>query len=1263
VNDAELSVGIDASDFGPTLQKMAGQVRQFGSTIGAEASSIDKAVRKVTGAVADLSKTGGAIKSSPLAANIAATRKEMERLEALSKRASGISVSNSSFSGFRENGKGIKASEAKEILNAADSYAKLEAQLKSLTNTEERMARASRAAGFAAQQEAMFPKDIAQQVANMRAVSREADVLRGVYSQMWGEVSAINGKKNSWWPPEMFKGAQQFTQRIMDMQNSVRYAMYDVSRNTAIAGAAVMALGVGAVVAAARWERAFADVQRTVQGTPRTLEQIRQGLVSLSQDIPVGFTQLAEIASVGGQLGISANGIVAYTETIAKLTATTNLTADAASKALGRFKAFFAEADDSSLAVTDQTFSNLASSILRVGVNSVATESGIVNVATQISSMGSYAGFTADQVIGLAGALSSVGVPPELSRGVITRLFNTIGEAVSQNGTKLQDFARLAGVSSEEFRAAWGTDQFAFIFTKMVAGLNTVTQNGGDAVRALHDLGITSVRDVPVLLRLASAAGEAGTAGSLLAQTMNDARQGWRQNIELTLQYNKISDTLTERTKVLLQNFEALFATMGQSSVGPIKDMVNGLIGLIKGFTTLAASPVGQFLGTATIAVSVLAGALLLLTSAGARTFASMQGLAAGLQFMGVSAEMAAPAVRVLGFAIAGLGAVAAIGAIVGLFVAMAQGAEQANNAIQDTQGALAAMKQDAADKAGYVLAEGMDTAKRGAKDLSTQADSLGKVLGFAQDQMYGVGEAATAATGQVKTAALQYGKASADFARSAVIQQKAFTDLFQGSSGSGFADRLVKNGFDLDKALEVASTKDRAAVRKYLEEVGGEFDNMNRIRNEGGPSISFEDADRYLKLLDILDQTGAGMRAVASQAYATGDAFTHFTNATQITEDAMNDFKVQNEDTIKSIADGFGKFVDSGTLINMTQQMRDAYATVDDGSTDVNEHAEAVANFEKAWTDAYGGAKFSIEDYMVTFRRAAQEQQTFMTNLQTLLARGVEPAIIGDLAAMGPQAQALVQALVDSTDEQLQEYVALYQQTGFDAMVGMAAGQLAAQQIVMNAAKNLSTAQLRELSADLSAGTPLTDAMKKWNLDAQGKPMKAPATVYSTDNWLARFQTDANRNPLYLPVRAFISSFDTSGLNAQGVRVSLAGGFAGGGYTGAGGMYDYAGPAHRGEYIFTKAETDQSTGKPKTSALLRMLSGRTSARSGNTGAGYAGGGYAGNSTGQVIAHLSVEDRALLALIADRVGITITQDTMTNLVNSGNVNSSNRRQG
>jgi TP901 family phage tail tape measure protein len=192
----------------------------------------------------------------------------------------------------------------------------------------------------------------------------------------------------------------------------------------------------------------------------------------------VSFANLSDIAALGGQLGVGAQDITAFTKVVSELSATTNLTAEAAGTALGRFRALFSQ--------QDTNFSALGSAILKVGVNSVATESQIVNTSTQIASMGRFAGFTAEQVVGLSGALASVGTQPELSRGTITRVFTNMAVAVQGGGAKLDEFARISNVSAEEFKRTWGTPQFAGTFQKFLAGLGT---EGQSAIGTLKELG------------------------------------------------------------------------------------------------------------------------------------------------------------------------------------------------------------------------------------------------------------------------------------------------------------------------------------------------------------------------------------------------------------------------------------------------------------------------------------------------------------------------------------------------------------------------------------------------------------------------------------------------------------------------------------------------------------------------------------------------------------------------------------------------------
>lgn len=419
----------------------------------------------------------------------------------------------------------------------------------------------------------------------------------------------------------------------------------------------------GVVGAAIDYERAFANVIRTTSDGSISMAQLRDELTGLAATLPVTFDELAKIAALGGQLGIKGSGIDEFTSVVARLTATTDLTADAAGTALGRFNAL--------LGVAPEDFEKLASAILKVGVNSVATETQIVAISTQISSMADFAGYTAEQVVGLAGALASVGAAPELSRGTITRTFALISKAVAEGGSDLGEFARIAGVSSEEFSSAFGTSRFSPLFQSFLANLGEMQTEGENTVVTLNRLGISSVRDVPLLLRLAGAT-------DTVARSFDNAKTGFADGTELQRQYGIIATTTASRIQLLVNNITNLFAILGGGTTGPISFFVDQLSLMAQAAADFLATDIGQGVAIFAIALTALIGVVF--TIAGGLAFAAGTGLlfANALDKLGLSAVAANVGVKTLQATIAtgviGTVAAASIAVTVGQFALLTAG-------------------------------------------------------------------------------------------------------------------------------------------------------------------------------------------------------------------------------------------------------------------------------------------------------------------------------------------------------------------------------------------------------------------------------------------------------------------------------------------------------------------------------------------------------------------------------------------------------------
>jgi TP901 family phage tail tape measure protein len=396
--------------------------------------------------------------------------------------------------------------------------------------------------------------------------------------------------------------------RIATHLPRMRYALYDVANTATFTGAALLAIPVATIAIAASFERDFADVERTVDKAGTGVGTLKQELIALSQTIPVSFKDLTRIGELAGQLDIAKGNVAAFTETVAKFSATTDVTTTEAATAFGRISQL--------VKGVGGQYDRLGSSIAKVGVNSVATESQIIRITQQISSIGNLAGFTADQIVGLAGSLASVGTTPELSRGLITRLFTEINGAVSGANDNLDTFAKLSGQTSDQFRKQWSEGGGAYQIVQFLRGLDS---EGIQAEQTLRTLNIASVRDIPTVLKLASSYKE-------VAKSLSDAKTGFDENTELERQYGIITNTLSEKINILVNNFQALIATAG-SATGPIGLVVDGLITLVKTTKLIINNPINGFFISTALAITSLIGVAGLLGGVLSRVSAGLFGV------------------------------------------------------------------------------------------------------------------------------------------------------------------------------------------------------------------------------------------------------------------------------------------------------------------------------------------------------------------------------------------------------------------------------------------------------------------------------------------------------------------------------------------------------------------------------------------------------------------------------------------------------------
>lgn len=477
-----------------------------------------------------------------------------------------------------------------------------------------------------------------------------------------------------------------------------RYALYDVASTYSVVSTALLAAGGYAIAMGAKFETAFTGVERTIsnpQGVASGIEGIRRQLVDLSSQIPLTFEQLSSIATLGNQLGVEAKDLTTFTETIAKFSAVSGMSVEASAQAFGTI--------GNLLGISAAQYNNLGSAIELVGINSVATDAQIISVTEQISAGARGAGFAAEEVVGLAGALASLKVAPEQARGSLSIYFSALNKAVAHGGDELQNFATITGYTGEQLdkmvRSGKGGNEVLSAFLKGLSSGDTV-----QVTTALDALGLSQVRVDNTFRRLAQST-------ELYAQTQRDAAQGYGQGTELSRQFGMVVDNLASQFQMLVNNINGLIESISGGMVPGIAGVLGGLNSFVSFLREIADNHAAQTLGQIAIIFGLVAGAMLAVRVAGilatASTYAlftanqalaasnvrgGIFGLAQMMLGLNTGARTAAGGTAVLTGSLRLLGRVALIGFIVEavtLLSELASGSKDAANTIAGAAGFL----------------------------------------------------------------------------------------------------------------------------------------------------------------------------------------------------------------------------------------------------------------------------------------------------------------------------------------------------------------------------------------------------------------------------------------------------------------------------------------------------------------------------------------------------------------------------------------------
>lgn len=706
------------------------------------------------------------------------------------------------------------------------------------------------------------------------------------------------------------KQHNQEAERAINTLPRLRYALYDVSRTLRQLGTVLTGASTAVGVVATKMNRDFADVIRTTEAfrdsTGQTAASMQRDFEALYSSMPADWADITRIGEMAGQMNIAADDVARFTGLVTKFAASTDVSVDSAATAFGRLSVL--------LNVSAAEYENLGSSILKTGVNSVATENQIINISQQIAGIAGTAGFAADEVVGLSAAFASIGTAPELTRGIVTRFFTNLMTAVSDGGARLEKFAIVANMSAAEFRQAWEQDA-AGAFRAVIEGLGKVEES--DAVGVLRELGIQQVRDIPAVLKLAQ-------NYDLLAHTMGVAADGYREGSALNEHYGVIVDTMASKLTILKNQFALFASTAGEFTQSDIfKGMIDGLTRLLSLATSFANHPLGKHLTTFGVIVSGLVGGLSLLAAGILGVVAASQGMRTAFvnlatsmnttvsitklndmslkQLLGtiIATDRGAKALRVSLGAI-GIGLAFTAGAYA--IAKMGEDAQRTTEAVDRMKGVLSgigdAIREDTADWQAAVADENEKLAQsfreiplstdEAAEGVTRVSDSFYEITGLSKQVSSGLDEVADSA----EQASIAIGKKTTAALLDAILMDEKFIEMLKKS-----ADALHETGFSLDEYL-AAMAKGPEAVDAYLADMKAALDSAQAIVNsQAQGSISSPVFDEAREKVKVLGAAYAELKAVS-------DGFNESLSTTQIKTAVTNAIMAQFGDDSEDVAE-----------------------------------------------------------------------------------------------------------------------------------------------------------------------------------------------------------------------------------------------------------------------------------------------------------------------------------------------------------------------
>lgn len=379
--------------------------------------------------------------------------------------------------------------------------------------------------------------------------------LRGRYADLTKE---INIQSSKW--TQVGNGLHSFGEKMQGIGKNMQSVGSTLTKGLTVpllAGAGV------AVKAAIDYESAFAGVKKTVDGTPQQFAQLSTSIREMAKEMPSSAVEIAHVAEAAGQLGVPIGAIKDFSKTMINLGVSTNLSSEEAASSIAKIGNIM-QVSGKDLGTWSGHF---GSAVVDLGNHFATTERDIVEMTNRLAAGGKLAGLTTPEILGLATAMSSVGIEAEAGGTAMNQTLTGIGKAVAGVGKgakeKLQLISQTAGMTAEQFSQAW-KQKPAEALQAFIKGLQRAHDEGKNMDGILSDLGMKGIRQGNMLKSLASASDK-------MSEAVSRSNIAWKENNALTNEASKRYETTESQLKIFKNKLTDIAIEFG----GPLLKALN----------------------------------------------------------------------------------------------------------------------------------------------------------------------------------------------------------------------------------------------------------------------------------------------------------------------------------------------------------------------------------------------------------------------------------------------------------------------------------------------------------------------------------------------------------------------------------------------------------------------------------------------------------------------------------------------------------------